>query len=153
MSVRLIVGVLVGALSVPVYMPAEAASCGSNDVKALMRSFARAYNDGDLRKLDRLFPKGERFRSYDVHPTERVDGHDRSTLIDYFEERHSFKDAMSLSRVRAGRYDNGNRGFGFSLELDRTSDELAPFAQGHFTVKGSATCDGIYFWNMTWNRP
>ena len=81
-------------------------------------------------------------------------GSDRSTLLDYFGARHAYKDSIhEIERLRSARYDNGNRGFGFSLEFHRSSDEISPFASGFFVVKGSATCKGIYFWNMTWNGP
>lgn len=128
--------------------------CDAADVRAMVRIFVGAYNAGKVKRLDSMFLKEERFQSYDVHPIERRNGDDRSTLTDYFKERHAYNDSIdSIERLRAGRYDNGNRGFGFSLEFDRSSEELSPFANGQFAVKGSATCGGLYFWNMNWIGP
>ena len=142
----------IGLLFVP-SAQVSARHCDSTDIKRMLRSFSEAYNAGDVRRLDKLFLKRDGFWSYDVHPVERANGSDRSTLVDYFAERHSFNDVMSFRRVKAARYDNGNRGFGFNLRVTRSSDEVSPFASGEFIVKGSATCRGIYFWNMTWSRP
>lgn len=131
--------------------------CKRSDVTRILRDFFPAYNDGRSAALDELFSRGQRFRSYDVRPIERTgeQASKRKTLIPYFQDRHDMNDKVELSRrtLRVGKYDNGNRGFGFSLELDRTSNQLSPFASGHFIVKGSVDCDGIYFWNMTWDGP
>lgn len=132
-------------------------SCRQAAMASMLREFAPAYNEGEFDALNRLFARGRRFRSYDVHPLERTgdEAADRKTLIPYFRDRYEMSDRIQIESgtLRVARYNNGNRGFGFSLELDRTSDELSPFAQGHFIVKGSIDCDGIYFWNMTWNGP
>lgn len=154
-SLALIV-VLVALLWSPPAALADS-ECKRSDVTAILRDFFPAYNNGNFRDLNRLFARGDRFRSYDVHPVERTgeEASKRKTLVPYFRDRHDVSDELNLdlSTLEVGRYDNGNRGFGFSLELDRTSNELSPLATGHFSVKGSVDCDGIYFWNMTWNGP
>lgn len=134
---------------------ADATSCKRRDVVAMLREFFPAYNEGRIRRLDVLFATGDRFLSYQVHPVERTgdEASERGSLIAYFRQRHDANDVMSHRDLRVGRYDNGNRGFGFSLGLRRTSDELMPFSSGDFGVKGSIDCDGIYFWNMSWSGP
>ena len=52
---------------------ASADRCDAADVKRMIRKFAVAYSGGNLKELDTLFVKGRGFRSFDVHPIERME--------------------------------------------------------------------------------
>ncbi|MDQ4026354.1 MAG: hypothetical protein M3217_12840 [Actinomycetota bacterium] len=114
--------------------------------KALVHDFVRAYNRGDLERLDEIFPQEPGFEGYYTAPERTWErGEDRSTLIGYFERRHRLDDRLTLETLRVQRKRH-ERGWGFYFELRRSSDESR--AEGFYAGKGAADC-AMSLWNMT----
>ena len=70
----------------------ERRACKSSEVNSLVADFSRAFNAGDLARLDRLFAPAESFQWYSTTgPGERLDpeASDRQTLVQYNEESSS----------------------------------------------------------------
>ena len=111
-------------------------NCNRQSVADLVKTFVRAYNNGDTDKLESLWAADPDFEWYSVsNERERDDPYDRQTLIPYFEERHELGDRLRLNtlRVRAG----DDRGmFGISYRLHRQSDQRA--GRGRYHGKASA---------------
>lgn len=114
-----------------------AQSCDRGSVADLVSAFIRAYNKGDIEKLDWMWAGEPDFEWYSVSPgeRERADAYDRETLIPYFEERHRLADRLRLKALRVGPEDD--RGFfGISYRLHRESHQRD--GSGHFHGKASA---------------
>lgn len=143
------------SLAIGAASPSHSSGCSIRDARRLIEgTFVDAYNNGRLAELDRLFARGDRFSSYRVQPIERVAGpdEDRSTLIDYFAERHSYRDEIQITDLDITKYRN-RPGYGFSLVLRRSSEQVMPFADGVFAGKGGMSSCEIATWNMGWIGP
>ncbi len=135
--------------------PEEQKYCSRKHAKQIVKTFVRAHNDGDIDLLDELFAQGSSFGIYQVGPVERPYplSDDRSTLMDYFRNRHQQGDVITISKLRLSR----ERGsvpehvWGFRFTLKRESKEMAPWAVGTFHGKGAVDCV-LYAWNMSWEE-
>jgi hypothetical protein len=153
--VTLVLGLTVGlgVTAARPMVPGGGTYCSKKHARSVVHDFIRAYNDGNLRKLDRLFVSGDDFGWYRVGSSERAYpfSEDRSTLIDYFAGRHELGDEMRLTELRF----SGRRGtvpenvWGFGFTLERTSSAVAPWGSGTFEGKGGVDCF-LYGWNMSW---
>lgn len=87
---------------------ASRASCPASSVRSLTLRFVSAFNQGDLKMLDRLVSPEPAFWWYSVSssPGRRVRGEssDRGSLLDYFASRHRAGERLRLTRFRF----NGN---------------------------------------------
>jgi hypothetical protein len=147
---------LLVSLSGPTVAQAEAPKrCSGVEARTLVVRFIRAFNAGDLRRLDRLFAREPDFRWYSTDgPGVRTGGaaYDRSTLIRYFARRHRLGERLKLRSFRF----NGNSGAGgdtygnFEYGLIRRADDLPPT---RYYGKGAARCyrtrpDVVFVWSM-----
>ena len=110
-----------------VYVPAKGPGrrCSTAEARAVVAHFIDAFNDGDLAALDRIFAPEGRFQWYSTDaPGERLGdaSYHRSTLIEYFAERHQRRERLELGSWKF----NGNRGgFGhFQFQLTRGAADL-----------------------------
>ncbi|MFN2588559.1 MAG: hypothetical protein ABR613_10650 [Actinomycetota bacterium] len=115
-------------------------------VRDLVHDFVRAYNRGDLARLDEIFPQEPGFEGYYAEPERQwEEGEDRSTLIDYFERRHALDDRLDLRVLRIQKK-REQRGWEFYFELQRGSGQRR--ARGGYVGKGAADC-ALSVWNMS----
>lgn len=138
----LIVAVVVVASPAPSIGGAPSAdqSCTRESVAALVKSFVRAYNRGDIEGLDQMWSAEPDFEWYSVSPNEREreDAYDRNTLLPYFEQRHLLGDHMRLKQLSVGPQDDrGN--FGIAYRLRRRSGQIA----GRGLYHGKASAKGV----------
>lgn len=110
--------------------------CDRQSVADLVKTFVRAYNNGDTDKLESLWATEPDFEWYSVsNERERDDAYDRQTLIPYFEERHELGDRLRLNTLRVRPADDRGM-FGISYRLHRQSDQRA--GRGGYHGKASA---------------
>jgi hypothetical protein len=129
--------------------------CTAVEVRTLVVRFIRAFNAGDLKRLDRLFARKPDFRWYSTDaPGRRLGGaaYSRATLIPYFARRHRLGERLKLRSFRF----NGNSGLSgdtygnFEYGLIRSADDLSPT---RYYGKGASRCyrarpDVIFVWSM-----
>lgn len=110
------------------------ASCSRTQTVKLVKRFVRAFNRGDVDRLDRLWAHEPDFQWYFVDDErEQSDAEDRLTLRLYFQERVLLNDHLRLQRLRI----NPN-GTDFAFKLLRTTDDERDRAAGLFHGKGAA---------------
>lgn len=129
--------------------------CTPSKSRRLFRQFVVAYNEGDIKRLNFIFPPEQDFAMYRVFP-ERTDprAQDRSSLMAYFKERINHNDALEIRRFKAGSERSPDGSCGISFTLERTSDDLLPWGNGTFTGKGGVKPENSrYMWalNMSWS--
>lgn len=149
----LLIGVLVAATLTPAATSAtEPTRCSRSHVPGLVKRFVDSYNDGEFKKLDRMFAKGEDFYFYRLFPERHSPASDRrDELIPYFRARHEVNDHFHLVDLELDRERAGTpRMWGFRFTIERTSDDLAPWGSGTLTGKGAAECR-IAMWNGSWS--
>jgi hypothetical protein len=143
------------AVSAPSYAHDDAQPCAPSDVRGLVTSFIQAFNRGEGEVLDRLYAKEPDFKWYSTGgPGVRLRGAamDRSSLLRYFEKRHTRAERL---RLRTFRF-TGNtkaqslKSYGnFVFTLTRRAGDLAPTP---YQGKGAAHCyagdDQIIVWSM-----
>jgi hypothetical protein len=117
------------------------ARCDVEAVRATVAAFVRAYNRGQLDRLDRLFAR-KRFVWYSSPaPGVRLRGEasNRATLMQYFRQRYESGDRLELSVHRFNGYDR-QRNLGY-FELD--GRRRAPGFQGGswFDIEGKGALD------------
>ena len=101
-----------------------------------MKTFVRAYNNGDTDKLESIWATEPDFEWYSVsNEREREDPYDRQTLIPYFEERRELGDRLRLNTLRVRAADDRGM-YGISYRLHRQSDQRA--GRGRYHGKASA---------------
>jgi hypothetical protein len=110
------------SLLAPALAPSDAAverACGRT-AHRVMVAFVKAYNDGQIGRLDRIFAPADDFFWYSSPaPGRRLNAaaKDRSTLAAYFRGRHRAGDRLAIVRwkfnSRRARDDQG--GFEFTL--------------------------------------
>lgn len=130
--------------------------CTREKARQQIVTFIGAYNRGDLNTLDRVFAPGDRFQEYRVMPLERPPpfSEDRSSLLNYFAERHSYNDHIELLDLDVGR-DRNTGGFYTLLSFERTSDDPAPWGEGRFEPRKSGVnsrCE-IRLLRFEWSGP
>lgn len=115
------------------------ARCTRDFVAASVRSFIRAYNRGNLERLERMWAQEPDFEWYFVDDErESPEAENRRTLGTYFETRHRLNDHIRLRGLRvAPRSEDGSFGFGF--KLFRRTDDPRERAEGLFHGKGAVT--------------
>jgi hypothetical protein len=115
--------------------------CNSATVRAKLTAFVRAYNAGDLRRLDELFSR-RRFVWYSSgRPGMRLNraAENRATLIPYFRERHRRADRLSLGAIRFQGFASARQLGHFSLAGKRRA---ADFHGGRwFALPGKGALD------------
>jgi hypothetical protein len=122
---------------------ASQSDCTRASVRSALVAFLKAYNQGDLERLDSLFAERPAFQWYSANgPGERIgsSARERNTLIGYFQARHRRGDLLSLASFQF----NGNWGnYGnFGMVLKRS---VSNFRQGQWfrlEAKGAAECVG-----------
>jgi hypothetical protein len=126
--------------------PHEFPAVTRDDVIALVRDFVRAYNDGDLVRLEEVFSQEEDFQWYFVQGERvREDAEQRRTLLPYFAQRHLLDDRLEVLKLSVRRERGWHGGYDFSIRLRRESVEAR--AQGLWHGKGAADC-AIYAWSI-----
>lgn len=100
--------------------------CDVVAVRSTLTAFVRAYNAGDLAKLDRLFSR-ERFVWYfATGPDRRLreTKQNRATLIPYFRRRHASGDRLALGDFRFNGYDRARERGHFQWSGRRRADDI-----------------------------
>ena len=118
--------------------------CSPGEVKQGVIAFTRAFNAGDIQKLDGLFArKGIHgrpgFQWYSTGPPgARFGGAatDRSTLMSYFGARHRALERLKLLQLSGGNADD-NAYADFAFHILRQARGLPPTA---FEGKGASIC-------------
>jgi len=116
-------------------------------VRDLVRRFVRAFNRGELAKLDRVFAREPRLKWYSTPPPGarlRAAAYRRGTLIRYFDRRHARGERLRLLRLRVN-----SRIGDFEYRLVRRADDLDPTV---YDGKGAVDCfarpRAIAVWSM-----
>jgi hypothetical protein len=133
----------------------EPAACTASEVEDLVGRFARAFNEGDLEELDRLFAQEPDFEWYvTAAPGERISlptASDRASLVPYFRERHQLGERLTVTRFRFNGNGRSSWTYGnFEFALTRSAYDLPATAYGG---KGAALCyrnrsDQLIVWAM-----
>lgn len=110
-----------------------------------MTAFARAFNDGDLATVDRLFAKEPGFKWYSsALPGKRIGAaaQRRATLLDYFRRRHARGDALV---IRSFTFHGNSGGVGhFAATVRRSARDYRGGRPIQVPAKGAATCVAGY---------
>lgn len=118
--------------------------CRPGEVRQGIVAFTRAFNAGDIRKLDGLFARkgihgGPGFQWYSTGPPGARFGsvaENRSTLMSYFAARHRARERLELLQLSGGNADdNAYADFGF--QILRQARGLRATA---FEGKGASIC-------------
>jgi hypothetical protein len=115
------------------------------DVAALRKTlgaFVRAYNDGDLERLDRLFSREGFLWYWAVGPSRHLRGakQNRTTLIPYFRERHRHGDRLTLHRYRFNGYERARDIGHFEIHGERRADDFLAGRRSRMVGKGALDC-------------
>lgn len=116
--------------------------CDVATVSGTLRAFVRAYNRGDLRRLDELFSR-EHFVWYSSGgPGVRrlSDAENRATLIAYFRRRHRQGDRLSLLTLRFNGYESQRDLGHFELSGTRRADDFRGGRWFRLLGKGALDC-------------
>jgi len=125
------------------FRTASGVTCDVNALRRTLGAFVRAYNEGDFRRLDRLFSRA-RFVWYSSSgpPGERVraEALRRDTLIAYFRERHGHGDRLALSGFRFNSYERERVLGHFEISARRRADDFRDGAWFEIVGKGALDC-------------
>jgi hypothetical protein len=116
--------------------------CDVRALRATLAAFVRAYNHGDLRRLDRLFSR-ERFVWYSSSapgPRARDAAATRETLIPYFRQRHRRRDRLTLLTYRFNGYEQQRDIGHFALNGERRADDFRGGRLFPMVGKGALDC-------------
>ncbi len=123
--------------------------CTAQEVRSVVERFIVNFNDGDLRRVNRLFSPAGLFKWYSVSgPAGRLQGAslDRATLIPYFASRHRQGERLTL---RSFQWKGYGLGYGqFLYSLTRTAHDLQAMS---YSGKGAVLClqpRSISVWSM-----
>ena len=128
---------------------AAKSQCTAQQVRNVVARFIVNFNDGDLRRLNRLFSPVGLFKWYsDSGPEGRIDpvARDRAALIPYFANRHRQGERLTLRSFQYKGYGLGRSDFLYSLT--RSARDLP--AMSYFG-KGAVLClhpRTISVWSM-----
>lgn len=128
--------------------------CTPSKSRRLFRQFVVAYNKGDIKRLNFIFPPEQDFAMYRVFPERTEPNSGRSGLMDYFRDRHSKGDHLKLRKFTAGSERSPDGSCGISFTLERTSGDVLPWANATFLGKGGVKPENSrYMWavNMSWS--
>ena len=129
--------------------------CTSGEVEKLVKAFIRAFNNGDLERLDRIFAREPEFRSYATDPPGKRHAPiawDRATLIRYFAQRHAIREHLQLRSYRFRGNTVAVPPWGnFDVELLRRARN---FPATRYRGTGAAYCyavrsNAIIVWSMS----
>jgi hypothetical protein len=124
------------------FMSPGGVRCDVAALRSTLMSFIRAYNGGDLRRLDRLVSR-EQFLWYSaIGPSRSLRGakQNRETLIPYFRERHRRGDRVKLSTYRFNGYDRARNLGHFELHGERRAADMGDGRWLRMTAKGALDC-------------
>ena len=116
--------------------------CDVAALRAAFLAFVRAYNRGDLRRLDALISR-ERFEWYSsVQPGTRVRGaaKERDTLRAYFRARYRRGDRLAVEKFRLSAYERARELGHFVFAARRRADDFRDGKWFKLIGKGSADC-------------
>ena len=111
----------------------ETDSCSKSETQQTARGFIRAYNGGDISRLDRMWAQEPDFQWYFVDDERDSEAEDRLSLPAYFAERGLLEDRLTLRRLRVAP-----GGSDFSFTLRRSTSDERKGAAGLFHGKGAA---------------
>ncbi len=130
----------------------KAGGCTADATSALVRTFVRGYNRGQVALIDRLWAPEPRFQWFSTGPPGARLGpraYNRATLAGYFRARVRTHERIRLIELRAG-YDAKRNIVNFSDKLVRSADDLRPRPLQDF--KGAADCSSgspsLIVWSM-----
>jgi hypothetical protein len=115
-------------------------ACG-NTAHRLVAGFVEAYNNGDARRLDRIFAPAPAFRWYSAPgPAPRFSpaANDRATLLPYFAARHRAGDRLRLKRWRFNGRRAGDDTGHFEMTFRRRTSRHARWRDA--SSKGAIVC-------------
>jgi hypothetical protein len=115
--------------------------CDVATFRAAVAAFVRAFNRGDLPRLDRLFSRRNFVWYSSTAPGTRLlpDASSRASLIPYFRRRHSRGDRLTLLTYRFNGYERARDLGHFELSGRRRADD---FRQGSwFPIEGKGALD------------
>ena len=116
------------------------AGCTAAATKALVRTFVRDYDQGQVALIDRLWAREPYFQWFSTRaPGARLGpaAYDRATLASYFRSRVQVHEDLRLIELGAG-YDPARNIVNFGGKLVRSADDLRPTSPQDF--KGAAAC-------------
>lgn len=116
--------------------------CDVGALRTTLAALVRAYNRGDLRRLDRLFSR-ERFVWYsssDPGARARDAAETRATLIPYFRQRHRHGDRLILLTSRFNGYEQQRDIGHFALSGRRRADDFRGGRWFRMVGKGALDC-------------
>jgi hypothetical protein len=117
------------------------ARCDAEAVGSALRSFTRAFNTGDAKRLDRLFSRTNFIWYSSGAPGRRtLAGAARSSLPAYFRARHRRHDRVKLLTFRFSGYDEARRLGHFELTAERRADDYRNGSPFELTGKGALDC-------------
>jgi hypothetical protein len=138
-----------GATRATDHVSVARSQCTAQEVRSVVARFIVNFNDGDLRRVNRLFSPAGLFKWYSVSgPEGRIDpvARDRSALISYFANRHRHGERLILRSFQYKGYGLGLSDFLYSLT--RSARDLP--ATSYFG-KGAVLClhpRTISVWSM-----
>jgi hypothetical protein len=116
-------------------------SCTSAQLWMALWEFAKAFNAGNLRRLDSLFARPPVFKWYSSpSPGARLGAaaYRRGTLIRYFARRHAKRDRLRLTEFR---YHGNSGGYGhFDFDVIRSAADYRRGAAFNAFGKGTVAC-------------
>ncbi len=152
-AVLLSVLIVVVAAPQPIGARGSEARCDRRLVRALVRDFIDAYNEGDIDRLDKMFPPQEEFGLYRAWPErEWPESDDRATLMNYFQKRHEYEDRLKIERLNLSSRPSPDGSCGMSYVFGRVSDDPLPWGDGRFSGQGGVlpAKGQLFFINMSW---
>jgi hypothetical protein len=116
--------------------------CDAAALRRTLGAFVRAYDSGDLRRLDRLFSREGFVWYFAVGPDRDLRGakQNRETLIPYFRARHRSRDRLDLREYRFNGYVRERDRGHFQLEGRRRADDLRGGRWLPMSGKGALDC-------------
>jgi hypothetical protein len=111
--------------------------CDVAALRTTLAAFVRAYNRGDLRRLDRLFSREPRFLWYSWGGTARSD---RAALIPNFRRRYQHGDRLRSITFRFNRYERERSHGHFQLHAERQAEDIEDGSWFPMTGKGALDC-------------
>jgi hypothetical protein len=124
------------------FTSAAGVRCDVAAVQTTLAAFARAYNSGDLRLLDRIISRdGFVWYSSGGPGARRLPGaKDRATLIPYFRRRHGVRDRLSVLGLRFNGYDRARELANFEWRGKRRADDFRGGEWFGLLGKGALDC-------------
>jgi hypothetical protein len=116
--------------------------CDVTAIRSTLAAFVRAYNRGDVRRLDQLFSREGFVWYFAVGPSRELRGakQNRDTLIPYFRERHRRGDRLALGTYRFNGYDRPRDRSHFQLDGRRRADDFRDGRWVTMVGKGALDC-------------